>query len=122
MPDDVIQGAAAADQPDDGSGEPTEQQWTRDRLDDLRELPLHPNNLTGSWFHKIEGGQIVWEGMVLGEPQPQVYLVEVTALERAKRFQRLVPHVEMIGEGIEWRFYDSEEWMRHAFIEHEREV
>lgn len=98
------------------------------RAASLAELQLNPQSLVGSYCHKIEGqdtlapdasGVITWQGCVVAEPAPGVCLVELdNCLPGARRAQLLVELRQMVGDpSCEWRFYDTEEQMRLAFVE-----
>lgn len=92
------------------------------RRDFILEADLDPGSLCGSWFLRFEAEDVVWQGLVIGEPQPGKYLCEV-ALANEPRFQRVVPIEDMAGDpvddGFEWRFYDTLEDLRAAFTHHE---
>jgi hypothetical protein len=93
-----------------------ETQWSRKRREDVLACPLSPVSLVGSWFHKIEGGEITWQGVVIGEPQPGIYLLEVLDWKHgAPVEQRLYKLDHMVEE--QWRFFDSDEWMRWRYDE-----
>jgi hypothetical protein len=82
------------------------------------EFSLVPVTLVGSWFHRLENGEIVWQGVVVAEPQAGVYLVQLDRQEPGvENVQRLVTLQQMAtdDDGYEWRFYDSEELARNAF-------
>lgn len=93
----------------------------RDRKALAAEVELHPGSLVGSWFHKLEADEMVWQGIVVAEPQPGTYLVEVDgSIPGASKVQRVVCLDAMEGDvedGFEWRFYDTDEQMREAFAE-----
>jgi hypothetical protein len=75
---------------------------------------LNPNSLVGSWLHILEDGDILTDGVIVGEPGPGVFLVEVT--EKGQRYQRLFSIKEMVGDTpSEWHFYDSDSEMRDAY-------
>lgn len=94
----------------------------RDRRAFAADLPLNPLSLVGSYFHRVENGEMVWQGIVVGEPQAGKYLCQVEgALPGAAdaKVQVIVPLDAMLSkdEGYEWRFYDSEQAMVEAFAE-----
>lgn len=63
-------------------------------------------SLVGSFFHADVTRQ--WQGCVVAEPAPGVYLVELFDwIAGSSTHQRLVPIEEMTG----WSFYDSDDWM-----------
>ena len=67
------------------------------------EMSGQPEKLVGKYFHSAnETNQIEWQGVVIGEPHPGWYLVQL--FEWASGYpsvQRLVPIEKMIG----WLFY-----------------
>lgn len=86
----------------------------RDRRGTATGVDLDPGSLPGSYFHRVEAGQIVWAGVVVAEPQPGKYLFQVDeGLEGADRGVR--PQVpisldQMLAEEPgTWRFYDTEQ-------------
>jgi hypothetical protein len=77
---------------------------------------LVPETLVGSWFHRLEDDEIVWQGVIVAEPQPGAYLVQIDKQEQGvENVQRLVGLGQMIGDDDEWRFYDTEEQAQNAF-------
>ncbi len=94
----------------------------RDRKALASEVELNPLSLAGSYFHRLENGEIVWDGIVVGEPQPGVYLLQVRkgldGLERTEA-QVLMPLTKMVAadEGYEFRFYDTQGSMVDAYAE-----
>jgi hypothetical protein len=60
-------------------------------------------NLVGKYFHSAnENNKIEWQGVVIGEPQPGWYLVQLFEWASGEpTVQRLVPIEKMIG----WLFY-----------------
>lgn len=97
----------------------------RNRKDYVSKCELSPETLVGSWFHTVEDDVIVWQGIVVAEPQPGVYLLHVDTLEPgARNVQCLVGLEKMVDEGKEddegtsaWRFFDTEEQARSAYAE-----
>lgn len=82
----------------------------KDRLSAAAERPLGPSSLVGSFFHG--GPDRRWQGCVVAEVAPQVYLVELFEwIAGSSSGQRLVPLAEM----ADWTFYDSAEWMNNAY-------
>lgn len=79
---------------------------------------LSPDSLVGSWFHRIDEGVMVQQGVVVGEVQAGVYLCEVgSMLPGEETFQRIVDLKQMArADEVEWRFYDSHEAMCDAFV------
>lgn len=82
----------------------------RNRRELATTVELNPNGLSGSYFHRVEGGEVVWAGVVVGEVQPGKYLCQVDkGLDGADRVkvQVIVPIEHMLGG--EYRFYDTEQ-------------
>jgi hypothetical protein len=76
------------------------------------EFSLNPHSLVGSWFHRLENDQIVWQGVVVAEPAQAVYLLNVEFLdEGATNVQRLMKLDQLTNDddGYDWRFYDTRE-------------
>lgn len=101
----------------------TEQgQGTRTRLEWVTgpEFAFHPASLVGSWFHRLENDAMVWQGVVVAEPQPGVYLLQIDRLDvGASNVQRLVPMASLTtdDDGYDWRFYDSKREAQAAYAE-----
>jgi hypothetical protein len=73
-----------------------------------RRLP--PGSLVGSFFHS--DAEREWQGAVVAEPHPGVYLVELFEwLAGSSTSQHLVRIEDLVG----WQFYDSAEWMDSAY-------
>lgn len=92
----------------------------RNRKDYVSKCELSPETLVGSWFHAVEEDVIVWQGIVVAEPQPGMYLVHVDTLEPgATNVQLLVGLEKMCDdeENTAWRFFDTEEQARSAYAE-----
>lgn len=91
------------------------------RKEFMTTVDLDPNSLCGSWFLVLEGGNPVWQGQVVAEPQAGVYLCEIDQLDiGARNVQRLFPLQQMVkvpGMEFEWRFYDTENEVRAAYAE-----
>jgi hypothetical protein len=69
-------------------------------------------NLIGQFFHSIEDGKINWQGVVIGNPLPGWYLVQLYEwLMGEPNVQRLVKIEEMHT----WLFYDSSESMVYSY-------
>jgi predicted GIY-YIG superfamily endonuclease len=84
----------------------------RYRTDDLG---FSPDSLVGSFFHS--GPTPGWQGQVVAEPSPGVYLVETYEwLMGCPYEQRLVTIGRMVDE--EWAFYDDASWMTTAYDNH----
>jgi hypothetical protein len=84
----------------------------RNRLEIAISQPADPGSLVGSFFHG-QGGQFhSYQGCVVGEPSPGVYLVEFFGwIAGESTNQRLV----RIDEMTEWLFYDDAVWMNNAY-------
>jgi hypothetical protein len=99
---------------------------------------LDPGTMVGSAFLVTSDGTVLWQGVVVGEPQAGRYLVELDKLEEGvEKVQRLFTLDTMMGLGdegkrmleggygearapvvdptIEWRFYDSVEAAQEAY-------
>ena len=88
---------------------------TRNRMDDVSSADLRPDSLVGSYF--LGNDQ---QGMVVAEPTPGVYLVEMADwIVGASTTQRLVGIAIQRLVGIEamaeWRFFDTAERMRNTW-------
>ena len=88
-----------------------ETQNARNRRAFCQEVALDPGSLVGSWFLKTDGGfGIEEEGIVVGEPQPGMYLLDSEKGRASRRVQIVVKLETMIEE--QWMFFDSEESLR----------
>jgi hypothetical protein len=90
----------------------------RSRLEGIRQCELDPGSLVCSWFHKLDGyGDILWQGVVVGEPQPGIYMIELFDWEEGRGYQVVVSLADLLhgNPEQEWRFYDSEEQMRLGY-------
>jgi hypothetical protein len=111
------------------------------------DFSLSPDSLVGSAFHVLADRRMVWQGVVVAEPQPGRYLCEIDVLEQhAEKVQRIFSLDTLMGLGdearrlieggmsqasapiidpyLEWRLYDSEEAAAKAFVawvQHEQE-
>lgn len=96
----------------DGVSEPNVE---RDRLDVVSVAALSPASLVGSFFHSFDDAdpkQVEWQGCVVAEPVPGVYLIEnFSWFMGESTHQRLVRLEDMAG----WVFYDTVEWMNNAY-------
>jgi hypothetical protein len=83
-----------------------------DRISAMEGQTLDPGSLVGSYFHAgVERG---WQGCVVAEPAPGVYLVELFSWGvGGSTNQHLIAIETMVTEG--WQFYDNAEWMRNAY-------
>jgi hypothetical protein len=90
----------------------------RSQLPATYEFSFSPSSMVGSWFHRLENDEIVWQGVVVGEPQPGTYLVQIERLEfGVENAQRLIALETMLNDddGYDWRFYDNREAALTAF-------
>ena len=65
--------------------------------------------LVGKYFHSVnENNKVEWQGVVIGEPHPGWYLVQLLEWASGEpSVQRLVPIEKMIG----WLFYSDRDAM-----------
>jgi hypothetical protein len=69
-------------------------------------------SLVGQCFHSINNGTIEWQGMVIGNPEPGWYLVQLYEwLQGAPNVQRLVRFESM----QDWFFYDDHEQLIYSY-------
>lgn len=90
----------------------------RNRRDDVITRPLSPDSLCGSWFHKLDEGEYVEQGLVVAEVQPGIYQLEIDDWFTGDPLYQRLQHVDgMTGrtDDVEWRFYDTREKMRAAY-------
>src|SRR5262249_39759976 len=81
-----------------------------DRLSTVTSEPLRRDSLVGSWFHSESARS--WQGGVVAEPAPGVYLVELHDwLMGSPSHQQLVPLDDM----TDWLFYDDNEWLKNNY-------
>ncbi len=81
-----------------------------DRLNTAAKQPLTTDSLVGSFFHSgVDRG---WQGCVVAEVAPSVYLVELFSWVMGESTnQRLV----RLDDMADWQFYDDAEWMNHSY-------
>ena len=67
------------------------------------EVSGKPQEVVGKYFHSAnENNQVEWQGVVIGEPHPGWYLVQLFEWTSGEpSTQRLVPIEKMVG----WLFY-----------------
>ena len=90
----------------------------RDRAAMAADADLSMESLVGSWFHRLENDRMVWQGIVVAEPQPGVYLLHGQRLDiGASDVQVVMPldRMSYTDEGYEWRFYNTEQDALRAF-------
>ncbi len=81
-----------------------------DRLSKAESQPFNTDSLIGSFF--LSDSERGWQGCVVAEPFPGVYLVETFSWIAGDSYsQELVP----LGEMKEWTFYDTADWMQNAY-------
>ena len=94
-----------------------QESWGRDRREAVASADLNPVSLVGSYFHRLEHDEIVWQGIVVGEPANGYYLLELEdSVPGASRHQRLFSIRQLADDG-EWRFYDTSDHWRGAYAE-----
>lgn len=71
------------------------------------------NSLVGQLFHSLsEEGNVNWQGLVKGQVEPGVYLVETYSwINGCKYSNQLVKLEDMMG----WIFYDTDEEMEFSY-------
>jgi hypothetical protein len=81
------------------------------------ESPFNPLSLVGSWA--LYQGEHIEQALVVAEPNPGVYLVEVYDLVTdepvRQRIVRLDDFAKLDDEGGTWEFFDSAEAIKVAF-------
>jgi hypothetical protein len=101
-----------------GPGEPEEVVKSRKEFVTADEFSFNPATLVGSWFHRLENDLMVWQGVIVAEPQPGVYLAQIDRLDLgAENVQRLVTMAQLTADedGYDWRFYDTEAEAKSAY-------
>jgi hypothetical protein len=84
-----------------------------DRLSVAAKRTLDPSSLVGSFFHSDH--KRGWQGCVVAEPSPGVYLVETFEwLAGSSTSQHLIPLADM----KDWTFYDDADWLRNNYDNH----
>lgn len=87
----------------------TEASKKQDRLSAVLDAPFDPTTLVGSYF--LSDAERGWQGCVVAEPSPGVYLVETFDwIVGGSHSQALVRLEEM----ADWTFFDDAEWMGNA--------
>jgi hypothetical protein len=99
----------------DGQVTSRDARTARYRLEHVTEVrKLDPVSLVGSFFHRYdeEDGELTWQGCIVAEPAPGVYLVELFDwLVGFSSCQRLVRLEQM----DHWHFFDDDHWMNNAY-------
>jgi hypothetical protein len=70
--------------------------------------------LVGQWFHSIgkNSGQVEWQGVVIGNPEPGWFLVQ---LHEWLMGEPNVRHLVRIEDMAGWLFYYSDEQMNFSY-------
>lgn len=68
--------------------------------------------LVGRWFHSLENGKISWQGVVLGSPEPGIYLVQTFEWFTGDPG---VCHLIRIEDMTSWLFYLDNEGMKYSY-------
>ena len=88
----------------------------RNRLELALSAEANPASLVGSYFHSFRGEgesrDVLWQGCIVAEPQPGLYLVELFDWLLGDSSNQQLVRVE---EMFDWHFYDDSEWMRNAY-------
>lgn len=82
----------------------------QDRLGAVLGKPFDSGSLVGSFF--LSTARPGWQGCVVAEPAPGVYLVETFSWVMGESYEQRLVRLEEMGE---WTFYDTAEWMRNAY-------
>ena len=94
--------------PDHGSKTPRQC-----RIEQALARPFDPSSLIGSYF--LSDAERKWQGVVVAEPAPTVYLVELFGWVLGAPIEQLLVPVSAM---LDWTFYDTSEWMRDAYDAH----
>jgi hypothetical protein len=71
--------------------------------------PVLVDGLVGCWFHAFSNNEIKWQGHIVGEPVPGIYLVQLFDWFLGDpQFLRLVPLADM----MDWQFYRNDAEMK----------
>jgi len=89
---------------------PTAQKKRSDRLSVVVASEFQPDSLIGSFFHSDAARG--WQGCVVAEPSPGVYLVETFEWWAGGSYDQ---HLMRLEEMAGWVFYDTAEWMTNAY-------
>ena len=72
---------------------------------------LKNSSLLDRYFHSVENEKIGWQGVIVGNPEPGWYLVQLFGwLDGSPNVQRLIKLESM----REWLFYDDFEMMEFS--------
>jgi hypothetical protein len=79
-------------------------------------LTLRPDSLVGSYFHSFEerdgSRRIRWQGVVVAEPVPGVYLIETFEWLAGTPYEQQLVRIE---DMLDWSFYDDADWLGNAY-------
>jgi hypothetical protein len=75
------------------------------RRSGVTDAAFNPGSLVGSWLHVMEGDRIVADGLIVGEPGPGIFLVELISEGRTVQSLHSIRDI----------FYDSDSEMRDAY-------
>lgn len=82
----------------------------------------NPDKFVGQYFHSFEylnGVPVIkWQGKVLDEPSPGVFLIETYSWISGTAFDRRLVKLEQM---LEWRFYGDSDWLKEAWEDYDRE-
>jgi hypothetical protein len=90
----------------------------RDRKALALESALGPDSLCGSWVLCFEDEVVTLQALVVGEPQPGIYIIEVfdqidsESKVRGGKYQKPM-HINEFLEG-DYRFFDNDVWVRRV--------
>jgi hypothetical protein len=75
-------------------------------------LPDQRTDLVNQMFYAVEKGKLTWQGVVIGNPEPGWYLIQLYShLTGNPTNQRLVK-IESMSE---WLFFDDKEQMEYSY-------
>ncbi len=120
--DEIPQVGAVTAAPEDQAPIKCRKEWATSE-----DFSFAPHSLVGSWFHRLENETMIERGVIVAEPQPGVYLLQVDRIEPgAENVQRLATIQQLTNDddGYGWHFYDSENEAKSAYanwIAHERQ-
>jgi len=78
------------------------------------DFEFSPGSLVGSWMHTVHDGEIIEQGVVVAEPQPGIYLVQMDKLAPGAENVQIIVTLRAMAEN-DTRFYDSENEARSAY-------
>ena len=77
------------------------------------QTPKPTNRLVGNFFHSVtKEGIVSWQGIVIANPEPGWYLVQLFDWIAGEESVRRLMRVEEMSE---WLFYGSADEMRHSY-------